>query len=110
MDNSNDRLDQKYFLAVTPMFSIDLSVKNTAMPLSVQKKEQADADTLYQEIVDAMKSGQPKLLELTCDKQQDKKITVLSEQISAVIVSQKSGITATGRPPGFFAGGETEES
>ncbi len=90
------------------MFSIDLSVKHTAMPLSVQKKEQGDADTLYQKIVDAMNSGQPKLLELTCDKQQDKKITVLSDQISAVIISQKSGMAATGRPPGFFAGEETE--
>lgn len=85
------------------MFSIDLTVKYTAIPLSVQKKESEDAQALYQQIITAMASGKPELLELTCDKQPEKKITVLSDQISAVIISQASGTTASGRPPGFFA-------
>ena len=54
-----------------------------------------------------MASSKPELLELTCDKQPEKKIAVLSDQISAVIISQASGTTASGRPPGFFAPVET---
>ncbi|MFM6632507.1 MAG: hypothetical protein ACKPI8_21470, partial [Microcystis panniformis] len=34
------------------------------------------------------------LLELTCEKQTDKKVAVFSDQISAVIVSQKSGVAS----------------
>jgi hypothetical protein len=48
-----------------------------------------------------MRSPNPELLELTCEKQTDKKVAVLSDQISAVIVSQKSGAASTGRVPGF---------
>lgn len=90
------------------MYSIDLTVKYTPMPLSVQKKEAEDAQALYQEIVTAMNAGSPVLMELTCDKQPEKKITVRTDQINAVIVSEKSGTTASGRAPGFFALSETE--
>ena len=50
-----------------------------------------------------MQATTPQLLELTCDHQPDKKIGVLSDQIGAVMISQKSGAAATGRVPGFFA-------
>jgi hypothetical protein len=40
---------------------------------------------------------------LTCEKQPDKKVAVLSDQISAVIVSQKDSAAATGRVPGFLS-------
>jgi hypothetical protein len=51
----------------------------------------------------AISNYDPELLELTCEKQTDKKVAVLSDQISAVIVSQKSGAASTGRAPGFVA-------
>ncbi|MFW6358443.1 MAG: hypothetical protein ACOC0N_04415 [Chroococcales cyanobacterium] len=85
------------------MYSIDLTLKFTPMPLSVQRKENKDAEALYQEITAAMRAGTTTLLELTCEKQPDKKIAVFSDQITAVIVSEKSGAGAAGRPPGFFA-------
>ncbi len=90
------------------MFSVDITVKYTPIPLSVQKDDAEEAEALYQKISTAMSSGQSQLLELTCDKQQDKKIAVMSDQISAVIVSNKSGATASGRPPGFFALADTQ--
>ncbi len=85
------------------MFSIDLSLKYSPMPVSVQRKEAETAEALYQEIINAMQSDQPKLLQLTCEKQTEKKVALFSDQISAVIVSQKDGSAAAGRSAGFFA-------
>ena len=85
------------------MFTIDLILRNTPMPLSVQRKSEEEAQATYQEILTAMRSGHPQLLELSCDHQSEKKIGVLSDQISAAVISQKSGATGSGRTPGFFA-------
>lgn len=85
------------------MFTIDLTLKTTPVPLSIQRKSAEEAQATYQEITKAMQATTPQLLELTCDHQPDKKIGVLSDQIGAVMISQKSGAAATGRVPGFFA-------
>ena len=85
------------------MFTIDLTLKQTPMPLSVQRKEADDAQALYQQILEAMRSENREILELTCEKQPDKKIAVLSDHVIAVMVSEKSGAAAAGRVPGFAA-------
>ena len=85
------------------MFTIDLTLKNTPLPLSVQRKSPEEAEATFQEILKAMRSASPQLLELGCDRQPEKKIGVFSDQISAVIISEKSSTAASGRPPGFFA-------
>jgi len=85
------------------MISIDLTLKYNPIPISVQRKEAEAAETLYQKIITAMRSPTPELLELTCEKQPEKKVAVISDQISAVIVSQKDGSAAAGRVPGFFS-------
>ncbi len=85
------------------MFSIDLIVKYTAMPLSVQRKSEEDAEAVYQQVLAALRSPQPQLVELTCEKQPEKKVAVFSNEIAAVMVSQKTGASATGRPPGFVS-------
>lgn len=85
------------------MFTIDITLKYTPLPISVQRKEAEAAESLYQQIVTAMRSSTPQILELTCEKQEDKKIALLSDQITAVIVGQKSGATASGRVAGFVA-------
>lgn len=85
------------------MFTIDLTVKNTPFLLSVQRKSGEDAEKLYQDILEAMGSGNPKILHLTCEKQTEKKIAVLASEVLAVQLSQKTGAAAAGRPPGFFA-------
>jgi hypothetical protein len=84
------------------MYNIDLTLKLSSVPLSVQRKEAEGAEALYQAILAAMRSPTPQLLELTCEKQADKKIAVFSDQISAVIVSDKSGASNPGRTPGFL--------
>jgi hypothetical protein len=92
------------------MYTIDLSLKRSAMPISVFRKEKDDAIALYQQILSAMKSGTTELIELTCDKEEDKKIALLSDSINAVILSQKSGGASSGRSPGFFNAVKEEQS
>lgn len=87
------------------MFSIDVVMQFSPFPISIQRKEAEGAEAAYQEILAAMRSEQATPLELTCEKDADKKIAVMSNQISAVVVSQKSG-GAEGRVPGFFMQGE----
>jgi hypothetical protein len=90
------------------MISIDLALKYIPIPISVQRKEAEDAESLYQQIMSAMQSPTPQLIELTCEKQTEKKVAVMSDQIGAVIISQKEGGSAAGRVPGFYAMVEPE--
>lgn len=86
------------------MFTIELTLKHTAMPLSVQKKEQSEAEATYNSVADALRSGNGQLLELACDQQPHKRISILGSEVAAVQIFAKSGTaTASGRPPGFFA-------
>ncbi len=85
------------------MFSIDVTLKYSPMPVSVQRKEAVDAEALYKLITTAMRSPTADLLELTCEKQTEKKVALMSDQISAVILSQKDGSASAGKTPGFFA-------
>ena len=86
------------------MFTIDLTLKNMPFPLSVQRKSAEEAEALYQQIMTAMRSGNPDIIELTCDRQTEKKVAIRSSEISGVQISQKASTAAAGgRPPGFFA-------
>ncbi|MBW4657359.1 MAG: hypothetical protein KME15_01690 [Drouetiella hepatica Uher 2000/2452] len=86
------------------MFIIDVTLKNTPVTLSVQRKSDEDAKALYQQVLEAMRSGHPATLELTCEQQTGKIVAILVNEISAVQVSEKSGAgSASGRPPGFFS-------
>ena len=70
------------------------------MPFSVPTGQRA-AEALYQTIIGAMQSDKAQLLELTCEKQTKKKVTIVGDQIRAVIVSEKDGSASAGRVPGF---------
>ena len=70
------------------------------MPLVVQRKEHGDAKRLYSEVVDSIKNGNPRLLELTCEKVEDKRITVLASEITAVQIYEKTS-SSTSKRPGF---------
>ncbi|MBE9180802.1 hypothetical protein IQ268_19770 [Oculatella sp. LEGE 06141] len=86
------------------MFIIDVTLKSTPMALSVQRKTAEGAKALYQQILDALRNGNPTVLELTCEQQVEKTIGILVSEISAVQMAEKSSTaTASGRPPGFFA-------
>lgn len=85
------------------MYSLDITLKYSPMPVSVQRNEEGAAHALYQSVLDAMRGSEATLLELTCEKDEGKKIALFSDQISAVILNKKGGAAAGGRVPGFFA-------
>ena len=70
------------------------------MPLVVQRKEHRDAQRLYSEVVDSIQKGNQRLLELTCEKVEDKRITVLVSEITAVQIYEKTS-SSTSKRPGF---------
>ena len=82
------------------MYCIELTIKLSPMPLVVQRKEHRDAQRLYSEVVDSIQKGNQRLLELTCEKVEDKRITVLVSEITAVQIYEKTSST-TSKRPGF---------
>ncbi len=82
------------------MYLIELALKLSPIPLSVQRKELDDAKNLYLSIKQALEKGGPKLLEISCEQIEDKKIAVLLSEVLAVQMYEK---TAGGgnRRPGF---------
>ena len=82
------------------MYCIELTIKLSPMPLVVQRKEHRDAQRLYSEVVDSIQKGNQRLLELTCEKVEDKRITVLVSEITAVQIYEKTS-SSTSKRPGF---------
>ena len=80
------------------MYSIELSIKLSPIPLIVQRKKHEDAKRLYAELIDAIHKGNQKLIELTCEKMEDKKITVVVSEIIAVQIYEKTSSSTTKRP------------
>lgn len=86
------------------MYIVELTLKHTALPLSVHKKTVEAAEAAYQTVMTGIKSGQPITLELTCEKQEEKKIAVMVSEVAAVQIYEKSGsASSSGKAPGFFA-------
>ena len=83
------------------MYCIELTIKLSPIPLVVQRKEHADAQRLYSEVVDSIHKGNQRLLELTCEKVEDKRITVLVSEIIAVQIYEKTSSSGSSKRPGF---------
>ena len=83
------------------MYCIELTIKLSPMPLVVQRKEHGDAQRLYSEVIDSIRKGNERLLELTCEKVEDKRITVLISEITAVQIYEKTSSSSTSKRPGF---------
>ncbi len=83
------------------MYSIELTIKLSPLPLIVQRKVHGDAQRLYCEVIDAIKKGNQMFLELTCEKVEDKKITVLVSEIIAVQIYEKTSSSGSSKRPGF---------
>ena len=83
------------------MYSIEIAIKLSPLPLIVQRKDHGDAKRLYSEIIEVIKKGNQRLLELTCEKVEDKKITVLVSEIIAVQIYEKTSSSGTSKRPGF---------
>ena len=67
----------------------------------MQRKEHGDAKRVYSEIIDTIQKGNQRLLEMTCEKVEDKKITVLVSEIIAVQIYEKTSSSGSSKRPGF---------
>jgi hypothetical protein len=83
------------------MYTVEVTLRGTPLSLAVQRKELSDAEKLYLTIVDSIKTTAPSLLELTCEKETDKKIGILVSEITAVQLSEKGGGPSKGGFTGF---------
>ena len=85
------------------MYSLELSLRYSPFPLSIQKKEFDDVKRIYDEIKSSMSETleSSNLIELKCDKVQDKLIAVRAEEIISVQIYEKSSVAAGTKRPGF---------
>jgi hypothetical protein len=83
------------------MYVVELSLRLSPMPVAVQRKDPQAARSLYDEVRQALDSGEPRVLELTCEKDEQKRICLLSSEIVAVQTYEKSGTGGGGKRPGF---------
>ena len=90
---------------VTPnlnaVYIIELALRMSPVPVSVQRKEPEAAEALYQQIRQALEAGQPRLMELTCEKVEGKKVTLLISEVLAVQLYEKASATGGSKRPGF---------
>ena len=77
---------------------IELALKLSPLPLSVERKELRDAQALYKKVSHCMEKGHPRLLELTCEKVEDKRVNVLVSEILAVQIYEKTAGGGSKRP------------
>jgi hypothetical protein len=85
------------------MYVIEITLQNTAMPVSVQRKTEEDATAIYEQILSKIPTLTGEVLHLTCDRQPEKKVAVLTTSIIAVQMYEKSGTPSSGKAPGFAA-------
>ena len=85
------------------MYSLEISLRYCPFPLSIQKKDYEDVKRIYDEIKDFMDGNKqnPNLIELSCEKVQDKLITVLTKEVISVQIYEKSSVAGGSKRPGF---------
>ena len=84
------------------MFTLELSLRYSPFPISIQKKEYDDVLRVFEQIKNAMRENSDGvLIDLTCDKMNSKSISVLSKEIIAVQIYEKSAIAGGSKRPGF---------
>lgn len=85
------------------MYTIELMLKGNPAPMGLQKKEEAEAQQLFQQIVSALKTKDPQLLELSCDRT-GRQLAILSAELTAVQMTPKGGPAGQAATrPGFLA-------
>ena len=83
------------------VYVIELTLRMSPIPVSVQRKEHSDAEALYQQIRQAIDHGQPRLLDLTCEKVEGKKASLLISEVLAVQLYEKASASGGSKRPGF---------
>ena len=85
------------------MYSLELSLRYSPFPIAIQKKELEDVKRIYEEIKNSMNENvaTANMIELRCDKVQDKLIAVRVKEIISVQMYEKSSVAGGAKRPGF---------
>ncbi len=84
------------------MFTLELTLRYSPFPISIQKKEYDDVFKVFEHIKNSMREDDSStLIDLSCDKMNSKSIAVLSKEIIAVQIYEKSAIAGGSKRPGF---------
>ena len=85
------------------MYSLEISLRYSPFPLSIQKKEYEDVKKIYDQIKDLMNGNNQNsnIIELSCEKVQDKLITVIAKEVISVQIYEKSAVAGGSKRPGF---------
>ena len=85
------------------MYSLELSLRYSPFPLSIQKKDYEEIKRIYDQIRDFMHGSnhESQLIELKCEKVQDKLVTVLAKEVISVQIYEKSALAGGSKRPGF---------
>ena len=85
------------------MYSLELSLRYSPFPISIQKKEYEEIKKIYDEIKNCMNDieNNAQLIELKCEKVQDKLIAVKAQEVISVQIYEKSSVAGGAKRPGF---------
>ena len=83
------------------MYSIELTLRYSPFPISIQKKEHEAALNIFNDIKNRMQDNNNNLIDLNCEKMKDKTISVLAREIIAIQIYEKSAIAGGSKRPGF---------
>ena len=85
------------------MYSLELSLRYSPFPLSIQKKNFEDVMKIFNDIKNSMTDieNNTKLIELKCEKVKDKLIAVRAQEVIALQVYEKSSVAGGAKRPGF---------
>ena len=85
------------------MYSLELSLRYSPFPISIQKKEYVEVKRIYDEIKNRMidADNHSSLIELKCEKVQDKLVSVLAKEVISIQIYEKSSVAGGAKRPGF---------
>ena len=83
------------------MYSLELSLRYSPFPVSIQKKNYDEIKKIYDDIKNSMNENSLNLVELRCEKVQDKLVTVRTQEIIALQIYEKSAVAGGAKRPGF---------
>ena len=84
------------------MYALELTLRYSPFPISIQKKNYEDVKNIYDEIIAAISDdNNHRLIELKCEKVQDKLISVRSKEVISVQIYEKSSLAGGSKRPGF---------
>ena len=88
------------------MYTIELTLRYSPFPISIQKKEYEEALNTFNNIKSMMKDQNiNSIIDLNCDKMEGKSISLLTREIIAIQIYEKSAIAGGSKRPGFSLDG-----